>query len=979
MDAKSPNVDLWEYAWFDQAWERIIAPWFLDCLKSPHQKNIFLSPSTSATVFIKNELLKANIPAIGVEFCTPGRIRKYLRAIYSLNSPMALREDLHLLMRTAAEELAHTPFAAATQMQPDEVVQVYDQWTKAGWPVASYPEEEIRLLLERFQTKIDAAGVSTVQAVDQVISEKQQVDISFDRFLLWGFSWRHWDAYTIARIAVLHAQNTCICFESTGDVVDVAAVWKGSWENAFGSFAEVLLGDKPPLRPYLNLAHKAAFPDRVVPEGNACVLPDIYVSDSPDKEACFVLGKTLAFLADPTCDRVGIIVAREKLVIAREIAASLEGQSIPHFNHLGYNDSGEMPEMIFSAWCAFQDEPFLKQWDHFLESLYRYYPEIKETISKLRKGFSQAFREVLTDDFEVLRAYMLKCSRSEECTQFLEDWPLWPKIASWDVFVKVASAFCEKISWENKVAILQERSDLLTKAILKPVQRGYFQNWLKGIIMPPKRTSNVTGQQIFAKVHLLTANEAVSQKWSHLILVGMRQEDWPGEVKDASLLSEACIYEYNQKALKQGLHGEGDLCLKEGHRWMMSGRERCTYLQRTFYRLIRNVTQKLALTFSIKNQADGGGECVPSELLLQIVSAFSGKVPGPEVFRAIQEAGASNLYSIINDKKDQAALLSLDNTRIAYAKRRDEERPFDEFSFAFKTPPGALVRLSCKAWEDVLKYPASAWYRHVLKLKRNNLDSEKDISSMVEGLWVHDWISLKAFSQKRPDAELWLKLACEKAEVVRGRVTQAYRSSGRSLPDIWAERWNASKRIVAHFVAVLGAEEGCCSYLISEYDIPENCNDKRFYDIQLHGRIDLLASAKPFDLKESSRSENSVSVVDFKTGNMDPFTAKNLKKGNALQLVLYGLAIRQLGFRDVSLCLAKKNNATLETQKLEVFLDEAAFFKGLENLSITGIFGDRGDKRSNFSYTGDYPIASLFVDSEILEKKWALTNPLLVE
>ena len=104
-----------------------------------------------------------------------------------------------------------------------------------------------------------------------------------------------------------------------------------------------------------------------------------------------------------------------------------------------------------------------------------------------------------------------------------------------------------------------------------------------------------------------------------------------------------------------------------------------------------------------------------------------------------------------------------------------------------------------------------------------------------------------------------------------------------------------------------------------------------------------------------------------------------MKKGSALQLVLYGLAIRQLGFEEVVLCLVKRDSMKLEKQSLEKLLEEETFFKGLELIAVSGIFGDRGEKRFNFAYAGEYPVATLFTDPEILEKKWALTNPLLME
>ena len=44
----------------------------------------------------------------------------------------------------------------------------------------------------------------------------------------------------------------------------------------------------------------------------------------------------------------------------------------------------------------------------------------------------------------------------------------------------------------------------------------------------------------------------------------------------------------------------------------------------------------------------------------------------------------------------------------------------------------------------------------------------------------------------------------------------------------------------------------------------------------------------------------------------------------------------------------------------------------------TGIFGMKGEIRPAFGYSATYPLATLPVDPDILEDKWALTHSALV-
>jgi hypothetical protein len=44
-----------------------------------------------------------------------------------------------------------------------------------------------------------------------------------------------------------------------------------------------------------------------------------------------------------------------------------------------------------------------------------------------------------------------------------------------------------------------------------------------------------------------------------------------------------------------------------------------------------------------------------------------------------------------------------------------------------------------------------------------------------------------------------------------------------------------------------------------------------------------------------------------------------------------------------------------------------------------GVFGMLGGLRDEFAFRGDYPLATLAIDPEVLEEKWALTHPNFAE
>ena len=58
---------------------------------------------------------------------------------------------------------------------------------------------------------------------------------------------------------------------------------------------------------------------------------------------------------------------------------------------------------------------------------------------------------------------------------------------------------------------------------------------------------------------------------------------------------------------------------------------------------------------------------------------------------------------------------------------------------------------------------------------------------------------------------------------------------------------------------------------------------------------------------------------------------------------------------------------------------EADIFAELAQMQQTGIFGMRGPLRSAWTFTADYPLATLAVDNDILEERWELTHPALAQ
>src|SRR5206468_699970 len=99
----------------------------------------------------------------------------------------------------------------------------------------------------------------------------------------------------------------------------------------------------------------------------------------------------------------------------------------------------------------------------------------------------------------------------------------------------------------------------------------------------------------------------------------------------------------------------------------------------------------------------------------------------------------------------------------------------------------------------------------------------------------------------------------------------------------------------------------------------------------------------------------------------------------ALQLGLYALAATTLGAVRINVSLLSPIVRQLEPQmSASDFSSEIDIFTELARMQQTGVFGMHGPLRSAYRFADDYPLATLAIDTDILEQRWELTHPALV-
>lgn len=970
------STRLLQYADVDDAWDVVLRPWLVACeknawtLKSPVA---MVLPNAATVAYVKGRLLAEEMSAMGVSFLTPGQLRSALLRSNDTAPALAIREELHLIARTAAAKLPINPIAQSIVAHPDEFVKACDALDGAGWRVDGFPHRDAKMLAAHYFSMLDSTGLRSVFQVDRdLLQPASRPSPCFSELLIFGFSAKHWEQYSLLMACQHHASNVLACLPEQGATV-AEEMWSNQWEEAFGAAENVNKSDDPRVLPYQEPALAA---DRFEPLKNAA--PDLFnfwMGGDLMEEAQAIIDQAVHYLNDDSCERLGIVFSSRVTPIAREVASRLVELNIPHHDIPGHNPGQPTEQWLFESWCDFQSAQRLEGVLELLRNLHLEGTVSQEDRDALTRDLMRSFRECMTDDLKVLLAFVKGGRRADGFDVFFQEWCLLPERDLFAAFFEQTVPILQKIGWPQRQDTLLERAKRLGDVLLEPIQRDAFLVWLRAVVNVPGRTRPDLGREPFARVQLITLDEAVGQTWSHVILAGMNKGAWPPEESSSAFLEETQMSWLNRKASVQGGQGEGHLVLAEGKGYLVSSNERRRRFEQDFLHLIGNVKEHVSLTACMRAPEDKSREWAPSDLWMRIFYVARDALFSLKEAEKLSEKTKAFLQASIVDR--DKTIQEFASVKQAYVTRRDAEAPFDEYSFSFNQAPEGGVQLSCKAWETAIKRPANAWYEHVLKVSKADSPAKDEVRMLTIGTWLHDWVNPTPKEKDvtlLPELSDWLSQVDRFSNAERFAVREAYVKADRELPDWWTVDWAWARKLVRSFALEIKNQPGPL-WGVGEYSLREHqiATVPGVLRLPARGRIDLVLSQGEVSLDALEKSVPSLWILDFKTGGDEILSEKGLANGSGIQMALYALALYGAGARAIDVSVVRPNESLKVQLTLDEILDSKELWQTVSKIHETGCFGDRGAVRSEFSFTGDYPWATLPVAPEILDAKWQHT------
>ena len=971
---------------FDAAWESVFLPWFEAvaprAVEEPAAVAV-VTPFRSHAHLLRSRLLAQGISLLGVRFLVPAQLREILLRNSGLKIP--LREHLRLLLAIAADEIASKSerdesgyvITRSVARDPDYFLRILDELNAAGWSLADIDQSVLSAIAARFDQICRDCGFAFVHEADRLaVANAKKMPARFSNLLIAGFNGAHWPLWPLLHAAVKSSlQATVVLNDPRDEARDVDETWVGTWEEIFGEAKPVGEAQRD--------------------TGDQSPNVHFVVGRDTTDQARAIVALTAKFLCDKNCERIGILFP-QKDALPRLVARFLGSAQIAHNDGIAHLSPSVFDDDVWRSWLELQENPLLKSLFRFLHTI-----EAKifgpMSILEVEEKLRDAYNGVLIDDIEVLREF---CARSEskmEIAHGLGKIQFLPSAATFSEFLQQTKNIFAQLGWKQRWSEIERLARNWAERVPSRLARANYLRWLREILSAQSLARDEYGAHPYSRVHLIPYSEAETQSWSHLIFAGLNEEAWPA--LDEEFVGDRQIDEFNQRnrisnrrAVKRGRHGEGQWSIIEGKTFLLGSSERRQIRRRQLRNLLESAGVGIGATASLYSESSPSRIANPTDFFSRLYFDARGRGVSQQTLQALEGKTQEWLgdWSPVDAQKTDS--ISVGRTRYAYNMRR-QLRAFGEYEFALRSAPEQPVTLRVTDWEAAVKWPAIRWMQIFLGV---DPDSDNgDAWATATGQWVHRWlansvqpISGETFVELRDVEEIRAQLI-EHARRFQDRVRDIGDAVGRALPDWWVSGWSNALYVADCLAAKLSGLANDWTHMAPEWplDSPTNIPLGTNRSLRVRGRIDLiLARGK----RTRSRLEFiDLWLIDYKTGRQRGLNLRErrskeasaekfrklLAKGRGVQLALYALATHGLGASNVQLALLGLADELEPQFHLADALAQKDFWQELYRMQETGIFGMLDSVHADYGFAHDYPLATLGVDEELLQEKWALTHP----
>jgi hypothetical protein len=356
----------------------------------------------------------------------------------------------------------------------------------------------------------------------------------------------------------------------------------------------------------------------------------------------------------------------------------------------------------------------------------------------------------------------------------------------------------------------------------------------------------------------------------------------------------------------------GDPAVEHSHNHLLTSQEK-KYLQRTIFEILGKKC-KLTLSYATKSYFSDSVGQEPAKIFTEMFRLAQKEFYSKDWEDLMLKSTPDTLIHFPDDSLSNEDIESIEKCAISYATRHDLSQGIHDYCFAIDPS----LKLSCSSLEYILQKPCTGFYDFVLKLPMMPWYSKLFDKKLALGSFTHEFLQIfearNTFVWKHSPDIFHINIRSRSSRV-KNMVARACAAADADVPadfsrtvdlaTIWA------KRLVDKLFAMPNWES-----FRSEYSLPSDLTVKiKDGELCLSGRLDfIISNGDPY---HANHFDGDTMVIDFKTGSNVEMTERNVKwhmeRYFGLQLLLYGIALKTLGFKTIGILILKPDSSITNT------------------------------------------------------------------
>ncbi|HMD59895.1 MAG TPA: hypothetical protein VKG78_00595, partial [Opitutaceae bacterium] len=696
----SPGPDLFLSRFADAEWRGVVRPW-LEEGRGRLERAIVVAPTRGQTHALKQRCVAEGVALLGVEFLTPSLARRKRAGAAGIGRSLQLLVLGSLIESRLAPLASGDPSRALWRSLSSDLESAlgdFEDLMRGGFRPADFPRAELRLLFGELAAWVEGNGYALGPLQDEAAALAPPLPGSTpvaDRLLILAGGAEGWaDFFGLAALARL-------CPRVTVSLAEPEFRGRGGSGEQWVDVWQALLGAEA--RPV----------DPPEPEGTCEAVAELWAGGAGSAERAAVIvcrsrseemnrvAGAVARLLGEGADNIAVVFPGAGAAHAR-LARLLEDRGVAFADLIGAAGTPPVDTLIQRALVDFYErgcrlEELLAVWP-LLHSL----GLARISPAEARKACEGLFDEVQAHGVEPSAA-LLEGSNDMRWREvgrvagiLLPGWP--DQLSPADALGRFEAArdrlnLAEPAGWPALREFARRAHEKMPARALLQAIRAF---------LPEKGPAGAPGHGGFAPVTLTTVCRAAGTSWSHAIFVEANAGIWPERLEATCWLGDEARRELNESGrFSLGLHTSDDRAA----------------LDRGLYCSIARDTRRAVLfTAAVCNEEEPEIRLGPNAWLERVMWS-KGLLPADgtvtEAFESLAAAAAPPAPAT-GGPVPPAQWFDI------WSRRRDPERPFDEYFLADPSGGRRPRRLSARQIESAVRDPAQLWFEAVLRVRRTD-------------------------------------------------------------------------------------------------------------------------------------------------------------------------------------------------------------------------------------------------------------------